>query len=425
MKIAHFSTSDHGGAAKACIRLHYGLLERGFSSNIIFKETLSNIPFSANLRKNYYLIKKIKSHLLENLANFNSSFEFISQRKYIKRIRPNGLEHYSFLNSDYDFTISQKYKEADILNFHWVSDFLNWETFFQNNKKPIIWTLHDQNPFLGGEHYIQNFNGLDGNGYPLPRKYSNEEIIFENKLIKRKIKLLSKVKNLHIVCPSLWMFNSSKNSELFNRFPHYHIPNGFPCEIFKPLNKNICKQFFGISVETNVILFLSEKIKNFRKGYSFLQKAINQIDENKLKNTKLCVIGDNKDLFNEKYIIYLGSIFDERLMAIAYSMADVFILPSLEDNLPNTMVESILCGTPVIAFDVCGISDIIKDGENGILCSDISVNSLKNSIERFLNNITQFDNYEIAVSAKNKFQSYVQTESYINLYESIYSSSFK
>ena len=420
MKIAQFSSFDRGGAAKACIRLHLDLLKQGFSSDIIFKESYSIIP-SATKFRNIKLLNKIKLYLLDNLTINNLSFDFISQKKYIKTIRPKGLEHYSFLNSDFDLTLSKKYLDADIINFHWVSDFLDWESFFKQNKKPLVWTLHDQNPFLGGEHYVQKYNGLDKMGYPIPRNYSKKEIDFEKKLINQKINILKNVKNLHIVCPSLWILNSSKNSEIFSRFPHYYIPNGFPCEIFKPLDKIMCKIFFGIPEGTNVILFVSDNIKNSRKGYAFLQKAINELENKILNNTRLCVIGDSQEFITDKNIVYLGSIFDERLMAVAYSMADVYILPSLEDNLPNTMVESILCGTPVIAFNVCGISDIIKDGENGFLCSSISVRALKSSIERFLNNPSFFNNYQIALNAKIKFDSSLQSSAYVNLYKSLLS----
>lgn len=421
MIVAQISSMDKGGAAKACIRLHTELLNQNCNSSIIFKESHSLIPFSVTLRKKHNIFSKIKSYISENLNILNSSFYFISYKKYLKSIRPKGLEHYSFLTSDFDISISSKYLQADIINLHWVSDFLDWKLFFKKNKKPLVWTLHDQNPFLGGEHYIQKYNGLDGNGNPIPRIYSKKEIDLESKLIKRKLYLLKKINNLHIVCPSLWMLNISKNSELFSRFPHYHIPNGFPCEIFRPMDKNICKYLFGISRETNVILFVSDNIKNSRKGYEILDKALNELDDKLLFNTKLCVIGNNQYELHNKNIINLGSIIDERLLASAYSMADVFILPSIDDNLPNTMIESILCGTPVIAFNVGGISETIKDGVNGYLCSNISVSSLKFSIEKFLNNPYYFNNYEIAMSAKLKYESSLQAKLYLNLYESIYS----
>jgi glycosyltransferase involved in cell wall biosynthesis len=106
-------------------------------------------------------------------------------------------------------------------------------------------------------------------------------------------------------------------------------------------------------------------------------------------------------------------------MAMAYAAADVFVIPSLEDNFPNTMIESLLCGTPVIGFPTGGITDAIQDGENGYLCRDISVQSLQSSIDKFLANPNNFDRKKTAKEAEAKYTLELQAKKYEQLYKTI------
>jgi glycosyltransferase involved in cell wall biosynthesis len=106
-------------------------------------------------------------------------------------------------------------------------------------------------------------------------------------------------------------------------------------------------------------------------------------------------------------------------MSVVYSAADVFVIPSLMDNLPNTVLESLMCGTPVIGFPVGGIPDMIQNGENGFITEEISVNSLVNTINKFLDNPNCFNKVEIRNNAVKKYDQKVQSKKYIDLFESI------
>ena len=178
------NTSDRGGAANACLRLHKGLLQQNISSKLLVKNKSRNdIPETYNISIQAIertLKTKITAKTLSILKELKlykpKSDSFISNRL-------NGLEMFSFPFSEYNLLKSDLYKNADIINLHWVANFLNYNFFFQNNKKPIVWTLHDQNPFTGGEHYTEKYLGIDEKGYPIKRIITKaEQNKFDRKL---------------------------------------------------------------------------------------------------------------------------------------------------------------------------------------------------------------------------------------------------
>ncbi|MFN6992538.1 MAG: hypothetical protein ACK4MM_07460, partial [Fervidobacterium sp.] len=289
MKILHINTMDYGGAAKACLRLHQGLLLEGVSSKVLLRYKTSQIPegylFTAS---NLVEMLKVKLRRLRKELKYFSKQERLEitlneQRK--------GLECFSYPFAPTDITQSLLYKEADIIHLHWVAHFLDWKSFFAKNRKPIVWTLHDQNPFLGIEHYAERFFGIDENGKPISRKYTPQEIAEEKKMISFKKKVLEKVDNLIIVTPSKWLLEESKKSEVLGKYPHYHIPYGFPTEFFKPYNKFFCREVLGLPQEKKIILFVADNVDNHRKGFVFLEKALEKIEN---KEVILCTIGSKK-----------------------------------------------------------------------------------------------------------------------------------
>ncbi len=133
----------------------------------------------------------------------------------------------------------------------------------------------------------------------------------------------------------------------------------------------------------------------------------------------LCAVGSKSELEENNKVIELGKIHDQRLMAMAYSAVDLFVIPSLEDNLPNTMLESLCCGTPVLGFQTGGIVDAIVDGVNGLLCDEISVNSLVYGLKRFVSGEVVFDRDAISKTASERFALDKQANAYIKLYKEI------
>lgn len=417
MKTLHINTYDVGGAAKACLRLHLGLLKTNSSSKVLLNQKTQSIEntFAFQNTTQQSIGDKLKNKAIRIAKELKIIPLYAPQEKRAIQLQKQrkGLEMFSLPTSQSDFTQNPLYHEADIIHLHWVANFLDWKTFFAKNTKPIVWTLHDQNPFLGIEHYAERFIGVDEKGLPIPRKYTELELQESEYWLNYKRKCLQNVKNLHIVSPSKWLLESSKNSELFSQYPHYHIPNGFPTNIFRPLDPKVCREMLGLPLEKKIILFVADSVENTRKGFSFLKKALENLQNPEIC---LCAIGSKTQLEEKENLIEIGKIVDERLMAMAYSAADVFVIPSLEDNLPNTMIESLLCGTPVVGFPTGGICDVVESEKNGYLCKEISVQNLYEAIVWLLKNLNRFDRYEISNKATLKFNLSKQAEEYKKLY---------
>ena len=421
MKVLLVNTYDRGGAANSCLRLHQGLLEAEVSSKVLLRFRTKKIGQTIqfiSLPVKISTAKKIRNKIIRILNELKlikkkkTSFEkeFLSDRSSC-------LELFSFPKSNFDITESKDYQEATIINLHWTANFLDYSSFFERNTKPVIWTLHDMNPFTGGEHYLEEFLGIDDNGFPLKRIFSKDEIATAKENSNIKMQALSNVTNLTIVAPSKWLADEARKSELFQNRKVVCIPYGLDTSVFKPRDKAYSRKILNIPTDKKVILFVADSISNNRKGFVFLKKAFEQLTDS---NLVLCAIGQkNDELETINNILELGPIYDERLMSIAYSAADVFVIPSLIDNLPNTVLESLMCGTPVVGFPVGGIPDMVQEGVNGILTKEISVASLLEALTIFLSSADKFDRNSIREDAVKKYDIKIQAASYINLFEDI------
>ena len=420
MNILIVNTNDVGGAGKACTRLHVGLLNSGIESKLLLKNKVKD-----NIES--YVFKQTKKVTLSNRIK-NKFTKILRELKILKppkkpheeiflQSRKKGLELFSFPNSDYDITESDLYTQADIINLHWVSGFIDYQSFFKKNKKPVVWTLHDMNPFSGGEHYKETYFGIDENGFPIKRDITLKEIEYFKKVLDIKKKSLTNVKNLHFVTLCSWMTNEIKKNEFFSQFPIHSIPNSIDSNIFKIRDKTYSRNLLNIPLEKKVVLFVADLINTNRKGFEFLIKAIEKLKDS---NVLLFVVGHkNKRLEAFSNIVQYGIIHDDRLLSIVYSAADVFVIPSIMDNLPNTVLESLFCGTPVIGFSIGGIPDMIQDKKNGLLADKVSVNSLTETIHYFLEKGVSLLSEEIRKEAINKYDEKVQANNYIKLFKSL------
>ncbi|WP_228850339.1 glycosyltransferase [Aegicerativicinus sediminis] len=417
MKVLHISTSDSGGAGKACLRLHKGLRNIGVESNVLVRwkrnnDDLKVFPYRIT-HKNFFsrLFHEIKHAILRKL-NISSKFD------KFKSNRSSSLELFSLPYSKHKIEKSAFYNNTNLINLHWVADFLDYSSFFKYCDKPIVWTLHDMNPFTGGEHYSEKYNGIDEKGYPIKRVITEgEKKLFKNYLMIKKT-AMENCENLTIVTPSKWLFDEAKNSEIFMGRPIRHIPYGLDETIFRPREKRFCKEVFEIPEDKIVILFVADDINNNRKGLKYLLSALEGLN---CKDFILCSVGNNSSAIDlEINYKHLGAINDERLMSMVYSAADVFVIPSLMDNLPNTVLESLMCGTPAIGFPIGGIVDMIVPEITGYLAEKISVESLRITILKFLNDPSFFDRKAIRNFALENYSLNKQAEAYKELYEHIF-----
>ncbi len=399
MKVLHISTYGSGGGGIAAFRLHNTLLEAGIESKYL---CLENPPSG----KNIYVAPPFRLSPAKTILRKLGFYKTKADKNYhlIKNLK-GSYELFSFPYTDYDLSKHPLVKEADIINLHWISNFLDY-SFFSNVNKKFVWTLHDMNPFQGGFHYhddvIQN-EATFGN--------------LENKSLQYKKKIISQVKDLEIVALSKWMYDASSKSEIFSGRIHHLIHNSIDLSIFKNYTQSFAREVFNLPQDKIVLLFVSEIITNKRKGLDLLLEALS-----KLNNPNICIVALGhviENIGNKYEVICPGKISDQRAIALLYASADAYILSSREDNLPNVMLESLACGTPVISTPVGGMLDIIQPGFNGILAKDISSNAIKEAIEEFIKNQDSFDREKIRQFAIDTFLPDTQAKKYIEVYKNM------
>lgn len=398
MKVVILSSSDCGGSGIAALRLHKALMAYGVDSSMLcfFKGTNTPKVYRSRINKSIY------TKIIESLP-----FPF-RQNKYKKQyqmlLKEGAYEIWSFPEAIYDISKHPLVQQADIVNVHWIGNHLNYESFFKNVKKPIVWTLHDMNPFLGISHYCGD---RDANPHFLS---------FEEQIRILKVKAISQHPNVSVVNLCNWMKSYSSRSEAFANRKHAVIPNSIDITTFRIYDKIEVRKELGLPVDKLVLLFVSQSVENRRKGFDLLQDALKSLN----RDCVLLVVGSVSDSLKDvPNCRFVGTVNEEQRMALLYAAADAFILPSREDNLPNTMVESLCCGTPVISFSNGGMCDYIRTLENGVLVEQINSEALLDGIILFLDNVNQFDRYSISQDAHEVFSPSVQAKRYVDFFQSI------
>lgn len=406
MKIVILNTAENkGGAAVACNRLHEALVKNGIDSKMLVRQKSTNDPTVFEFTQSKFRKK------------LNLLFFFIELLilKFFKR-------------KSIDFSLPwfgpqlQKHPlilEADVIHIHWVQNsFLTLRTLKKLEKlnKSIIWTLHDMWAFTGGCHYNGTCRKFETSCSECPQLKNNSIIDFSNIIFKEKINTYSK--NIKIVTPSKWLANEARASELLKNNSIETIPYNIDFKLFKPVSKEISRKKFNLELNKKIILFVSMNIEDERKGFKWFKDSILKL-ETTIPNWKneyeILAIGRNTNInhFDTK-IHYTGRLSNVELISMAYSAADVFVAPSEQDNLPNTVIESLACGTPVVAFNIGGMPDMIVHKNNGYLADFQNTDELANGIKYCLeNNLT--DNS--ISSAKETFDSNKIVKKYVDLYD--------
>ena len=378
VKVVHLNTYDgNGGAGRACLRLNDALQANGVNAKTIAYYKFGNNP-------------KIETFSKGIFAKARALFNILAERYLVKFYAKALKTPFSLQWFGQSIVNHPELKDADIIHLHWINHGFLTPKFLAELDlldKPIVWTFHDSNAFTGGCHVrysCENFHQQCGN-CPLLRKSNAHDISHKNWI--RKQQAYAKL-NFHIVAPSQWMANSVKQSSLLGIRNVSVIPNTIEIDVFKPYVKAEAKKILKIPAHHFVLMSGFMPSKNDKhKGTGYLIAALNELAARpEIPNELITlVIFGNKDEKNMPNFpfktIFLGTIDKDEHLAKCYAAADAFITPSLEDNLPNTVMESLACATPVIAFKTGGIPDMVKHLENGYLANYQSAADLANGIE--------------------------------------------
>lgn len=406
MKVLHITASNRGGAGIAALRLHYALNENGVQSAYLSKNL--TIDFNNNhIKDNFFDYKRLSfiQRILKKIDLFFSLSKESKSRVKIEKVKSNlEYEIYTIPFCSIKLEEHPLVREADILNFHWMGGILNYPAFFEKCKKPIVWTMHDLSPIQGIFHYK---NDVIRN-----KKWIGD---LENELKKYKLEVLNN--NIKaIVSPSDWLLQEVKNENLSPNIILESIPNCIDFDQFQLQNRSELRLKYDIKPDEFVLLFVADSLKNKRKGFDVMLEAVAQLEN--ISFTVLTIGKGDITIKNQK-VIALGEIHDASKMAEAYAVSNVFVLPSREDNLPNVMLESFACGTPVVSFNHGGMKDFIIENKTGILAQEISGSALANAIEKFYLSKELYDSNFIANFAKENFSKEKQASLYTKLYNKL------
>jgi glycosyltransferase involved in cell wall biosynthesis len=347
LKVVHITANETGGAGIACRRLHDALLGAGVDSHILF---FTCKPKSLTDRVHSvfdYYQKRSLGWYFKVLYRLNLLYNRIGI----------GVDKSIFINGPRSlFRIEQMslLQQADIIHLHWVPKMIHFPTFFAQKSRNYIWTMHDMQPFTGGYHYLTG----------------HDEARFGTKMISNEALKKKSLRGtqLHVISPSSWLAELARKSAVFSDFEVSVVPNTVPIDVFMCMPRDIARAQLGITDDPSkkYLLFVAENISDERKGFGLLTEAIAQLPD--LQGIALLVLGNAEHLVPLPVEVHkLGYISDAAQLNLAYNAADLFVIPSLEDNLPNTIVESLACGTPVIGYAIGGIPDLVITGLTGQL----------------------------------------------------------
>lgn len=371
MKIAMLNTFDGGGgAARSAYRLHQGLVRSGVASRFVTQYNKRADP----------AIVCGTSRAEKLIALLRPLADMLPMKLYQKRDR---RQPFSTAYVPVAQRIRQAVAEADVLHLHWVvHGFINIP-FLRQARRPIVWTLHDSWAFTGGCHLPAECRRYQESCGHCPQLGSQWEVDLTRVNWQRKLRAWRDV-NMVVVTPSNWLAECARSSSLFSGLRVEVIPNGIDTDVFKPLDRVSCRRILNLPNDKHLILFgAMGATSDENKGFDLLLQAMAALPQRIAgKECMLLVFGaqqlDLPDLNIE--VRFMGTLTDDIALSVLYAAAGVMVVPSRQENLPNTLMEAMACGTPAVAFRIGGIPDLIEHQHSGYLAEPFDTGDLARGI---------------------------------------------
>ena len=424
MKILLLNHTDTGGgAAIAAERLFTALRQNNINAifGVLEKKTLdtSIIVLKKNSFIEHYLIYRIIKKILNIFISIKRNIyknDFKTSNPILHSTNKKTLIDIDYINN----------ADYDLIHLHWINkDMISIEDIKKINK-PIVWTMHDCWIFCGAEHYpnvLENDTRfIEGyNKKNKPKTTFGPDIC--RKTWERKKKSWKNI-NFNFISPSNYEKEAFKKSALFKNFQNNCtvISNIIPENIFRPINNKILKELYQIPFDKKVIGFGAIEIETRKKSikgeyllFDSLKKIHNKSDYH------IVIFGDNNNLFSNELqipIFSTGSISNPHILAGIYNLCDVFVCPSLLENLPNVCIESLFCGIPIAAFNTGGIPDIVEHKETGYLAECFDTEDLFRGICYCIDNYDKLS-HNALIKARKDFNNNDIIQKHIDLYKSV------
>ncbi len=403
MKVLQISISDiTGGASIAAYRLHQGLQRAKNDSKVLVGQKNSSDPNVTEISKRRYVNKALSRIAATAGLNYLSIFDTWQIKKH------------------------PFYQTADILNLHNLhGEYFNYLALSQLTANiPAVYTLHDMWSFTGHCAYSFACEKWQSGCGSCPNLSTYPAVKIDNTHLEWQLKKwVYNQSNLTIVTPSQWLKREAEKSVLQDKKIHW-IPNGIPTQIFQPIDQQLCRTILGLPQDKYILAFAAQNLNDPRKGSDLLQKALQLIPASLKQESLLLILGNQSAGFLADIdipAISLGYVEGDRLKAIFYNAADLFLCPTRADNLPLVLQESMACGIPLVSFDIGGVPDLVRPGVTGYLAKPEDPQDFCHGIVQLLADKTlrEIMGQNCRRIAETEYPIELQAQRYIELYQQI------
>lgn len=375
MRVLIVNTSERtGGAAVAANRLMKALNNNGVKAMMLVGDKETDALTVVSLPRSWHL----RWHFLWERFVILCHLHFSRKR----------LFEIDLANAGSDITRLREFQEADVIHLHWINQgMLSLSSIRKilRSGKPVVWTMHDIWPATAICHVTlgcRAFTTRCRHCQLLPGGGSDHDLAAS--IWYRKQQLLDDG-NIYYVACSKWLESEAKSSSLLKGHKVTAIPNPIDTHIYKKGDKTEARRRLGLPLDRRLILFASQRVTNENKGMNYLIEACRLLTD--IPRLGLVILGGHAEEVVAQLPLEvwpLGYINDEQRIVDAYNAADVFVLPSLSENLPNTIMEAMACGVPCVGFRVGGIPEEIDHGRNGYVADYRSAEDLSRGIRWIL-----------------------------------------
>ncbi len=404
-----------GGAAIAASRLMEALKNSGIKAKMLVRDKQTSQVTVVPLKKSW---KKIWQFVWERIVIWKAN-----------RFKRHNLFAVDIANTGTDITSLPEFRQADVIHLHWINQGMlsleNIRKIIQSGK-PIVWTMHDMWPVTGICHYAGECTNYRTQCHDCPLLYKGHRHDLSYRIFLKKRQLYRHADITFVAC-SQWLEEQAKKSILAIGHTVTNIPNPINTNLFHPAadKTGACKKL-GLPVDKKLLLFSSMKITDKRKGIDYLVEACRIIKERMpdfCRTLAVVVVGKESQQYADLFpfpVYCLDYVEKEKEIASIYSAVDLFVTSSLQENLPNTIVEAMSCGVPCVGFNVGGIPQMIDHLHNGYVAQYRSAEDLANGICWSLN---EGDYQSLSVEARRKaintYAEHIIAMKYIGIYNRI------
>ena len=376
MRVLLINTSERiGGAAVACSRLMEALKNNGIKAKMLVRNKQTDQITVVPLAKNWLLIWKF---VWERIVIWSAN-----------RFKKHNLFAVDIANTGTDITSLPEFQQADIIHLHWINQgMLSLKNIRKilDSGKPVVWTMHDMWPCTGICHHARTCDRYHTECHHCPFIYGGGGKSDLSHRVFHWKKDLYSTHHITFVACSQWLEAQARQSALLTGQTILNIPNPINTNLFRPHSKPKARQRCNLPAEGNLMLFGSVKITDKRKGIDYFIESCRLLAEQhpELRDTLGVVAFGNqsqqlKDLLPFR-VYSMEYVKDEHRLVDIYNAVDLFVTPSLEENLPNTIMEAMACGIPCVGFNVGGIPEMIDHLHNGYVAQYRSADDFANGI---------------------------------------------